>query len=204
MGFSFSGRTVGIGRWLFQHRSLGWLTLVPAVLVLHEHENEAVFWAAGAAVLAAGMAMRLWSIRYIGRSARTRGDKAKQLLTVGPYSLCRNPIYIGNLVALAGLVIAMEALWYLPIFLLLHFTFYSLIVRYEECLLTQIYGDEFRAYMRAAPRWLPRFSNWKPVPALVEWKEVFFRERALLFQLVMSILLVLIREILMHRHVVIL
>ena len=39
MGFSFSGRTVGIGRWLFQHRSLGWLTLVPAVLVLREQER---------------------------------------------------------------------------------------------------------------------------------------------------------------------
>ena len=204
MDFSRSGRIVNVGRWLFQHRSLGGLTLLPAVLVLREQEREALFWAAGAAVLAVGMAIRVWSIRSIGRSARTRGDKARQLLTAGPYSLCRNPIYIGNLLGFAGMVIAMEAIWYLPIFLVLQFTFYSLIVRYEECLLAGLYGNEFVEYMRTTPRWLPRFSNWKPASILVEWREVLIRERALLLQLEIGVLLVWLRVILMHRHIVIL
>ena len=46
---------------------------------------------AGYLFLILGLSVRIWSILYIG------GRKSQELVTDGPYSLCRNPLVRGNL-----------------------------------------------------------------------------------------------------------
>ena len=74
----------------------------------------------GRRLVATGTALRLWSISYLGRSARTRKDKARRLVTTGPFSLCRNPIYMANMVGACGFIVLCEVLWCVPILSLIH------------------------------------------------------------------------------------
>ncbi len=80
----------------------------------------------------------------------------KVLITEGPYRWVRNPIYIGfGLIHLgvALLLGSVTILILLPIFFLfIHFVF----VRREEWVLEDRFGEEYRAYRRAVPRWFPR------------------------------------------------
>ena len=47
-------------------------------------------------VLAAGVSLRLWSTLHIG------GHKRQRVVMDGPYSICRNPLYLFSLLATLG------------------------------------------------------------------------------------------------------
>ena len=194
--FVAQGRAARIGRFLFQSRNFisAPLFLLLLFLFVGEYEKDVVIWTVGPAVLGAGELLRLWSMRHIGRSARTRKDKAKRLVATGPYALIRNPLYVGNHVILVGFCILSELLWFIPIALLVCFVFYSFIVRYEEQLLQQRLGDEYLQYKNETPR-------WNPFPALVakvdpNWREAFHRERSTVYGILAGIVLFGLKEML--------
>jgi protein-S-isoprenylcysteine O-methyltransferase Ste14 len=167
------------GQWLFKHRGLQWLLLLPCLSFFAEVEWAIFTWSLGLGLMLLGGMLRLWSISFIGRSARTRQEKAKQLIIDGPFALCRNPIYLGNMVAMSGFVVLSEVLWYVPFFLILSFSWYSFIVRYEEYVLLDKFPNEYSAYLKSVPRWVPCLSKEalnKPVYGL---REVVFREKNL-------------------------
>jgi hypothetical protein len=62
-----------------------------------------------------------------------------------------------------GFVVISGVLWFLPVAIVLFAIEYSFIVRYEEGVLESIFGEEYLAYKRRTPRWLPRPSS-SPVP----------------------------------------
>lgn len=69
-----------------------------------------VWWVwIGAAVTASGLLFSLWGRRYLGRnwSRAVTIKKDHQLITGGPYSLVRHPIYTGLLVGLCGGALAL-------------------------------------------------------------------------------------------------
>jgi len=65
------------------------------------------FWI-GAAVTASGLLFSVWARRYLGRnwSRAVTIKKDHELITSGPYSLVRHPIYTGLLVGLFGCALA--------------------------------------------------------------------------------------------------
>jgi protein-S-isoprenylcysteine O-methyltransferase Ste14 len=74
----------------------------------------------------------------------------------GPYRWVRNPIYIA-----AFLVIGGESLLFLSLPLLLYLALLAVGVHifvqvYEEPVLHRRFGDEYDAYRRSVPRWIPR------------------------------------------------
>jgi protein-S-isoprenylcysteine O-methyltransferase Ste14 len=79
---------------------------------------------------------------------------ATALATEGIYRWTRNPMYVGGGPLMLGLAIAFGIDWLLllmiPSGLLLHFG----IVRREERYLTGKFGDEYRRYCAAVPRYL--------------------------------------------------
>jgi hypothetical protein len=79
------------------------------------------------------------------------------LVVTGPYSLVRNPLYIGNIAAIMGLCVLAELLWFMPIVFGYFFLHYSLVVQYEEYKLSVLFGREYEIYCRKVPRWIPRF-----------------------------------------------
>lgn len=104
----------------------------------------------GTLLLGAGAALRLWAGLYIG------GHKERELVTGGPYSLVRNPLYLGNLLAAAGIGLLTGS----PLVLALTFgatlVVYIATIRSEEHKLTPIFGADYRAYLREVPALLPR------------------------------------------------
>jgi hypothetical protein len=109
--------------------------------------------------LALGAVLRIWSVRHPGRHTRSRTIKAPLLTTAGPYACVRNPIYLANFFIGLGLVVLAEAIILIPVYFIVFCLSYRKIVDQEERFLRKKFGDEFRRYCEAVPRWLPRLKN---------------------------------------------
>lgn len=89
----------------------------------------------GICVVLLGEAIRVWSVGYAGSETRTTsGVGGSNLVTQGPYSLIRNPLYWGNIMIYSGFGIMSNALFpYLLIIAFAYFVFqYYLIIINEE------------------------------------------------------------------------
>jgi protein-S-isoprenylcysteine O-methyltransferase Ste14 len=110
---------------------------------------------AGAVLTGAGEAIRLWAVRHIGTISRTRTDRLGPLVTSGPFGLVRNPLYIGNILIWVGFAVTARLLWMAPLVLALLALEYHAIVTWEEQLLQERRGHEYRDYCADVPRWFP-------------------------------------------------
>ena len=116
-------------------------------------ESSVPFWIAGLTLVAAGEALRLWSVHHIGAISRTRSDRLGPLIAAGPFALVRNPLYLGNIALWAGFAVTAQLLWLTPAIVLLLALEYHAIVRWEEELLATRLGDAYRDYARRVRRW---------------------------------------------------
>jgi protein-S-isoprenylcysteine O-methyltransferase Ste14 len=106
-------------------------------------------------LLATAVLGRLWCLAFIA------GAKNETLITVGPYSIVRNPLYVLNLLGAVGLGLAVENP---PLALLLgcgFALFYPGVVREEEARLGRLFGADYAAYRAATPRWFPKWSAYR-------------------------------------------
>ena len=101
---------VGLGNFFFRYRNL----LVPLAFALVLLPGPRIFddpylpLIAGAGIALLGQIVRAMTIglKYIVRGGRNRRVYAEDLVTDGIYSHTRNPMYVGNLLILAGLAVA--------------------------------------------------------------------------------------------------
>jgi protein-S-isoprenylcysteine O-methyltransferase Ste14 len=144
-----------IGAVLFRNRS--WLP-VPFVLValLAPGHMSTANWLIGAIPILVGEWIRLAGVAAAGTVTRRRSRDVQRLVTYGIFGWVRNPLYVGNFLIWMGFVVISGVLWFLPVAILLFAIEYSLIVAYEEGVLESIFGDEYLAYKRTTPRWIPR------------------------------------------------
>jgi protein-S-isoprenylcysteine O-methyltransferase Ste14 len=100
-----------------------------------------------------GFAGRLWAVAYHA------GHKNETLLTEGPYSVCRNPMYLSNLLGGIGVCVT-TGTWTAPLLFLAVFAgLYPFVVRHEERNLRRRHGAAFDAYCRSTPALLPAFQR---------------------------------------------
>ena len=117
----------------------------------------------GALLIVAGIVVRLWALGSISER------KTRQLVTTGPYSLCRNPLYVGTLFIVAGFVVMWQSVM-LAVFLVPPVLLYLYgVVPVEERVLRGRYGVEFDAYCRHTPRWIPRLSGYVREDRVTWW-----------------------------------
>jgi protein-S-isoprenylcysteine O-methyltransferase Ste14 len=193
-----------LGRVLFRVR--GWLYLPFALFALlwtrGEWEDEYILWPLGLSIMAAGASLRFSAIRRMGGAARTHKDKAKRLVTTGPYAWTRNPLYVANLTAFAGFVVLCELPWFAAISVLALGAAYHAIALYEESILARTFGSRFGDYRARVPMWIPR----RPSPAPAEDPSTFYpvakilvRERGALLNLGTLVALAALKELVAHR-----
>jgi len=103
----------------------------------------------GIGLAALGIALRIWSAGYI--------HKNEQVTTGGPYALSRNPLYLGSFLFGLGGMLAIRVWWLLAVYVVGFFTFYYPTMRSEEAYLQGKFGDQFDAYRKRVPFFLP----WK-------------------------------------------
>jgi protein-S-isoprenylcysteine O-methyltransferase Ste14 len=139
--------------WVYRIRGFVMAPLLAVMLFCtwREVEFDAAVFPIGGAIFLLGLGVRIWAQMHLHYRLSVR----KHLTTTGPYHYLRNPIYVGNMLILAGLCVTSEVLWFLPAVLLYGFAVYSMVVRHEEAHLTQKYGDAYRDFMAAVPRWIP-------------------------------------------------
>lgn len=126
-------------------------------------------------VVIGGM-LRFWSGRYCGKRIRHGGERS--LSTTGPYSVCRNPLYLANITITVGFILFAHLWWLVPFFLVYAFIRYTIIVRREEAGLEKRFGGEYLEYKKRVRRWMPNPLRVfdKDRNPLYKWNEVMKRE----------------------------
>jgi protein-S-isoprenylcysteine O-methyltransferase Ste14 len=108
-------------------------------------------------VLLVGIATvgRIWCSLYIA------GYKTNTLITTGPYSICRNPLYLFSFIGAVGVGLATETLT-IPLALIIAFAiYYPLVIKREEQRLRDVHKDEYDNYYRATPSFFPSLKSFK-------------------------------------------
>lgn len=129
-------------------------------LTLPEHRllPAALMKVVGACVAGGGLCVALSGVIAF-RIARTTVDplhldRATRLVAAGVYRWTRNPMYLGFVLMLIGLAIALQSAAGLAIAGLTALLLHRLQIIPEERLLQQHFGEEFAAYCRRVRRWL--------------------------------------------------
>ena len=136
-------------------RALIFLSVPVALLTSHSRVADAdmVLDAVGAVLVAVGVLGRIWATLYIA------GRKNQQLVTHGPYSICRNPLYLFSTLIVCGVLCLFgNALLALPIAVIYCLT-YGVTIRQEEARLQHLFAEDYTAYKRNVPRLVP--ALWK-------------------------------------------
>lgn len=108
----------------------------------------------GLALVGVATVGRLWCSLYIS------GHKNTELITTGPYSLSRNPLYFFSLLGFAGIGFASETFTLGIVLAAAMLIGYPTVIRREEAVLRERFGAEFEAYSARVPRFLPRLSGY--------------------------------------------
>ncbi len=123
-----------------------------------------------------GAVLRLWSTLYIGRR------KSHQLVREGPYSICRNPLYLGSFLLWLSAGILLESPVVLAGVLVSAFAYARWVVPQEEAFLGGLFGEDYRRYLQEVPRFWPKPSLLQE-PEIIpvhtrgirhEWKRAMF------------------------------
>lgn len=145
----------------------------------------------GIAMAGVGAAGRAWATSYIS------GQKKKQLVRTGPYSMCRNPLYFFSMLMGIGFgfcteTFTMPLLIFVVMAVLHHFQ-----IRREEVLLSALFGYDYDAYVATVPRYFPTYRHF------VEPEEITISPRLLkngLFGIAFLLILIGAFELLEGLH----
>ncbi|MGK6314303.1 methyltransferase family protein [Neorhizobium sp. DT-125] len=116
---------------------------------------SAIFEITGAFAILIAIAGRGWSLFYIG------GRKNSELVTSGPYSMMRNPLYFFSLIGIVGVAAQTGSLLSMGAITLTAYLAFDMAMRGEEAYLASRYGQRFEEYRQAIPRLWPDLSLWR-------------------------------------------
>ena len=125
-------------------------TVVPTVLFI-----------AGLALVGVATVGRLWCSLYIS------GRKDDELISVGPYSITRNPLYFFSFLGFAGVGLATETLTLAAAMVTFFAIVYPVIIRREERFLKERFGRTYVDYCARVPRFFPNPSRYSEPDAWV-------------------------------------
>ena len=134
-----------------------------------------MFWASGwthpgpagiacfAVLTAAGIGLSVWSIVYMKIVGKGNpmdafnheiAPRTSELMTEGPYKLCRNPMLLGVFIYYLGIVIALHS-WKTAAIFAAYIIIMMVQVSREEKRLEQDFGDAYREYKKSTKKIIP-------------------------------------------------
>ena len=150
-----------------------------------------VLFFSGLALVGVATVGRLWCSLYIS------GQKDSSLVTVGPYSITRNPLYLFSFLGFTGVGLATETVTLSLVMPLFFALVYPWIIRREEAFLHERFGAAYAGYCERVPRFLPRPSLYTE-PA--RWIEDTRRFRRTMVDVVWFVWLVALIELVEELH----
>lgn len=121
--------------------------------------HETIEWI-GIMLILIAIVGRTWCALYIG------GRKAQVLTDSGPYSICRNPLYVFSILGGAGTGAQLGSIVMALVAGLTTWFVFLLVVRKEEEALVTLLGPAYEAYVQRVPRFIPNFSLWRDVESI--------------------------------------
>ena len=109
----------------------------------------------GLAIFVLGLALAVWARIYIGRNwGMPMSEKADpELVTTGPYSVIRHPIYSGIILAMVGTAVAVSLYWLIAVALLGAYFLYSAVM--EERYMAEVFPDAYPRYKQSTKMLIP-------------------------------------------------
>lgn len=126
--------------------------IIIIALALTAQPNRRLFLA-GTGAIVAGLLIRIWASGIV--------KKDEQLAVEGPYSLCRNPLYVGNILVGYGFASINGQLWGVVVLTLYLLAFYPMTIKRENRKMKEFFGEEFDRYKDDVPALIPRLSPYK-------------------------------------------
>jgi protein-S-isoprenylcysteine O-methyltransferase Ste14 len=178
---------VRYGNFLFKYRDAIFPAFLLGILVLSRPrwplgDERLDLWLdlAGITLALAGQALRVATIgyAYIIRGGKNKQVYAEELVTRGLFEHCRNPLYVGNILILLGLLLV----WNSAAGYLLGIPFFGIgyiaIVAAEEAFLRNKFGTQYDAYRARVPRWGIRLAGLgKSMDGMTfNWSRVIVKE----------------------------
>jgi len=114
----------------------------------------------GAMLIAVAVLGRTWCTLYIG------GRKLNELVTNGPYSIVRNPLYVFSCIGAFGIGLGTASFVLAAVMALVAALVFSSVIRIEEGALQENFGTAFTDYAARVPRLWPRPSLWLDAASL--------------------------------------
>jgi len=121
--------------------------------------HEIIEWV-GLVLLITCILGRFWCSLYIS------GRKVDELVTAGPYSISRNPLYFYSILGAAGAGAQLGSILAAATGAALAWGTFYVVVLQEERLLAERHGASYAAYYRSVPRFFPNLLIWRDVPTL--------------------------------------
>ena len=134
-----------------------------------------MFWASGwvrpglagiacfAVLTVAGLGLSVWSIVYMKIVGKGNpmdafnheiAPRTSELMTEGPYKICRNPMLLGAFIYYLGIVIALHS-WKVAAIFAAYIIIMMVQVSREEKRLEQDFGDAYREYKKSTKKIIP-------------------------------------------------
>ena len=132
--------------------ALGGTFLSVGIVLLEPQELSKVLYVISLLLMIGGFGFAIWAVLCLGRSISIVPE-ARQLVTRGPYSFVRHPIYLGEMVATGGIALQYSGPWAL-LLLGLYFTFQLSRMNNEERLLVGVFPG-YVGYMARTARLIP-------------------------------------------------
>ena len=143
--------------------------VIPLILLYCSgwQQDNMTLWAilVGVAIFIIGLMLACSTIILFpkqGNGTHAPWDPSNKLIITGPYAYVRNPMITGIVLILTGeaLILASWAIGLWSVVFLIINMFYFLLS--EEPGLRKRFGNDYEEYCRNVPRYIPRWTPWKP------------------------------------------
>ncbi len=145
-----------LGQFFFKYRSY---TPLPFLVPMFLYGRPTTLTLIAGLILALlGEIIRLWGVSYAGGETRTRKVGASNLVTQGPFSYVRNPLYFGNIMIYFGISVMANSLspWLQIVGLIYFYIQYHFIIKdEEEPKLRELFKEKYDDYCNSIKRFLP-------------------------------------------------
>lgn len=133
---------------------------------------------------------------YIKRGGLNKKVYAKNLVTEGMFSICRNPLYVGNVLIYSAVFLTHGNAVVTAVGILLFCAMYQCIVYAEEAFLGGEFGEGYKTYCADVPRWIPRLGRFSQATERMDFnfRRVIAKDYSTVFATVITLILAEIYE----------
>ena len=180
---------ISIGNFLFKYRNFLFPLYILALFMLFRppvsringsESAQAIQDLIAALIAVSGLAVRgiVIGLAYIKRGGLNKKVYAANLVTEGMFSVCRNPLYVGNMLIYAGQFLMFGNYPCFAIGVLSFWFIYECIIAAEEFYLRDKFGPAYDEYCQDVPRWMPQLSKIGEATSGMkfDWKKVIYKD----------------------------